>query len=115
MTSIEKAVSTPLIERLEVTQADREAATNLLGFIDFRIMSRITDDMRTAANRAFARHRINAVQTLESEKAVLREALEGLLAFAEDAETKALVGDEGCLWPVEQARVALTSTKEDQA
>lgn len=37
----------------------------------------------------------------------LIEALQGLLTFAEAAETKMLVGDEGCLWPVEFARAAL--------
>jgi hypothetical protein len=41
----------------------------------------------------------------------LLAALEGLLAFAEAAETKILVGDEGCLWPVEEARAAIAKAK----
>ena len=41
----------------------------------------------------------------------LLEALEGLLVFAEDAETKALVGDEGCLWPCEEARTAIAKAR----
>ena len=45
----------------------------------------------------------------------MAEALRALLVFAEDAETKALVGDEGCLWPVEFARAALLkATGHDQ-
>lgn len=41
----------------------------------------------------------------------LLEALEGLIGFAEAAETKMLVGDEGCLWPVEVARAAIARAK----
>lgn len=41
----------------------------------------------------------------------LLEALEGLLSFAEDVEAKALVGDEGCLWPVEIARFAIAKAR----
>ena len=37
----------------------------------------------------------------------LLEALQGLLSFAEEVEQKMLVGDEGCLWPVEAARAAI--------
>jgi Lar family restriction alleviation protein len=43
-----------------------------------------------------------------NEAARLREALEGLLAFAESIEARALVGDEACLWSVEFARDALS-------
>ena len=45
----------------------------------------------------------------------LLEALEGLLVFAEAAETKALVGDEGCLWPVECARAAIAKATGEAA
>lgn len=34
-------------------------------------------------------------------------ALKGLLPFLEDAETKMLVGDEGCVWAVEEVRAAI--------
>jgi len=44
-------------------------------------------------------------------EARMREALEGVLAFAEDAETKVLVGDEGCVWAVEFVRTALQETQ----
>lgn len=43
----------------------------------------------------------------------LLEALKGLLVFAEAAETKMLVGDEGCLWPVEFARAAIALASSD--
>jgi hypothetical protein len=45
----------------------------------------------------------------------LYEALAGLIGFAESAETKALVGDEGCLWPVEFARAALAKARGEAA
>jgi len=38
-----------------------------------------------------------------------REALAGLLPWLEDAETKVLVGDEGCVWAVEMVRAALSA------
>lgn len=41
----------------------------------------------------------------------LLDALEGLLVFAEAAETKMLVGDEGCLWPTEIARAAIAKAR----
>ena len=41
----------------------------------------------------------------------LLSALEELIVFAEIAETNILTGDEGCLWPVERARVAIAKAK----
>lgn len=44
----------------------------------------------------------------------LYEALAGLISFAEEVEARLLVGDEGCLWPVEAARVALRKARGEQ-
>ena len=52
------------------------------------------------------------ITSLETDNARMREALRGLLKFAEEAEVKLLVGDEGCLWPVEFARAALSPRGE---
>ena len=49
-------------------------------------------------------------QAAEAQVEALRKALEGLIGFAEDAETRMLVGDEGCIWAVERARAALASS-----
>lgn len=35
------------------------------------------------------------------------QALKGVLPFMEQAEAAGLVGDEGCIWPVEMVRDAL--------
>lgn len=61
-------------------------------------------ERRTRDNREANAHLIAAAPDL-------LEALEGLLVFAEAAETKALVGDEGCLWPVEEARAAIAKAR----
>lgn len=45
----------------------------------------------------------------------LYEALERLIGFAESAEARTLVGDEGCLWPMEFARAALAKARGEQA
>ena len=50
-------------------------------------------------------------QVLRDSNAELLAALKGLIAFAEDAETKLLVGDEGCIWPVEEARYAIATAE----
>lgn len=43
----------------------------------------------------------------------LLKALRGLIAFAEAAETKMLVGHEGCMWPVEAARDAIAAAEKE--
>ena len=57
------------------------------------------------------RAKVEAAKHLREAAPDLLAALEGLLAFAEAAETKMLVGDEGCLWPVEGARAAIAMAK----
>lgn len=61
----------------------------------------------------YARDNSRANARLIAAAPELLEALEGLLVFAEDAETKALVGDEGCLWPCEEARAAIAKARGD--
>jgi len=39
------------------------------------------------------------------------DALVGMLAFGEAMEGRHLVGDEGCFWPVEQARAAIAKAE----
>lgn len=46
-------------------------------------------------------------EAAEARAAAMREALEKLLPWLEDAETKCLVGDEGCIWAVEFVRQAI--------
>ncbi len=48
---------------------------------------------------------------LEAHAQTLREALAGVLPYMEQCEAAALVGDEGCHWPVELARAALAATE----
>ena len=69
-------------------------------------MGTFSDDhqVESEANAAFI---VRAVNNHEA----LVDALERCLAFAEDVEVKALVGDEGCLWPAEIARAALAAAK----
>lgn len=48
--------------------------------------------------------RVTVIKTMLS-------ALEGVLPFMEEVEEKLLVGDEGCLWPVEAVRVAIDDAR----
>lgn len=50
---------------------------------------------------------IKRIASLEAENRRLREALEGVLPFMEEAEKNGLVGHEGCFWAVEFVRDAL--------
>jgi hypothetical protein len=56
------------------------------------------------------------VERLTARVAELESALSGVLPFMEAAEGAGLVGDEGCLWPVEIVRAALSgATREGGA
>ena len=43
----------------------------------------------------------------------LLAALKAMLTFGEKVEEKHLMGDEGCFWPVEQARAAIRAAEEE--
>ncbi|WP_420239241.1 Lar family restriction alleviation protein [Telmatobacter bradus] len=50
----------------------------------------------------------NCIACIRNERDEMREALEGVLPYMEAAEGAGLVGDEGCHWPVEAVRCALS-------
>lgn len=49
--------------------------------------------------------------TVDATAAELVAALRELLPWLEAAETKVLVGDEGCVWAVEQVRALLSRVR----
>lgn len=66
-----------------------------------------------AANRSEAMVQLNLDRAaMGVTNMQLREALEGVLPLLEKIEAAVLVGDEGCLWPVEAARAALATEEE---
>lgn len=53
--------------------------------------------------------RADLVAALQAERDRLKDLLRRSLAYMEAAETAGLVGDEGCHWPVEEVRAALST------
>lgn len=108
-----------LKETVEVTQADREEAAALLAELpnSFGSTSHV-------AEQAFARHRIAAIEQLETENAKLVEGLENLCLAAEywagcdegcDADSASSeIMSSGGAWPAEaydKARALITKAR----
>jgi hypothetical protein len=97
-------IRTPEQAREEIARADRQGWYPARhGGGDFGVLARDGREVVRAHKEA---DRDSILMMARSHDA-MKAALEAILPFAESAETKALVGDEGCLWPVEEVRAAL--------
>lgn len=60
-------------------------------------------------------HTLARLEKIRDQRDALLEALQGLLPWLEDAETKTLSGDEGCQWVVESVRSAIAKATGEEA